>query len=43
MSEQYLLDYMYVFLFFLVGMLAAVSQMAMDCGWASGMPKAKYH
>ncbi len=26
MSEQYLLDYMYVFLFFLVGLLTAVSQ-----------------
>ncbi len=26
MSDQYLLDYMYVFLFFLVGLLAAVSQ-----------------
>ena len=26
MSEQYLLDYMYVFLFFLGGLLAAVSQ-----------------
>ena len=26
MAEQYLLDYMYVFLFFLVGLLAAVSQ-----------------
>jgi hypothetical protein len=24
-------------------LLAAVSQMAMDCGWASGMPRAKYY